>query len=110
MSDSNDDSIIHETPRSPETNFDYIVHAVSFHDSGPRNTRAMDHIARSSNGIYAVLDDGPDQITDTFTACVNKITSIVAVSTVVTIRCNLKSSLVWLLLQYPVLQEYALEY
>uniref|UniRef100_A0ACD5TR25 Uncharacterized protein n=1 Tax=Avena sativa TaxID=4498 RepID=A0ACD5TR25_AVESA len=58
ISDSNDDSIIHEAPRRPETDFDYIVHAVSFHDSGPRNTRAMNHIAHCSNGIYAVLDDG----------------------------------------------------
>ncbi|KAM0908982.1 hypothetical protein ACQ4PT_015064 [Festuca glaucescens] len=58
ISDSNDDSILHKTPRRPETGSDYIVHAINFRDSGPRNTRAMNHIANSSNGIYAVLDDG----------------------------------------------------
>ncbi|KAM0898416.1 hypothetical protein ACQ4PT_021961 [Festuca glaucescens] len=88
ISDSNDDSILHKTPMKPKTDSDYIVHAISFRGSGPRNTRAMNHIANSSSGIYAVLDDGQDQITDDFTACINKITSIVAASTVVTIRCN----------------------
>ncbi|CAL5035738.1 unnamed protein product [Urochloa decumbens] len=84
ISDNDDDSICTES-LSPN----YMVHAFGFY--GMHNTRALYHIASSSNGIYNVINNDRDQITEAFTSCINKITSTISVDTKVEIMCTLSS-------------------
>ncbi|KAL6841094.1 hypothetical protein ACP4OV_029063 [Aristida adscensionis] len=81
ISDSDDDSICMETLTA-----NYTTHAFGFQDT--HNTRALYHIARSSNGIYDILNDHRDRITSAFMDCINKITTIIAVDIKVDIKCN----------------------
>ncbi|CAL5028812.1 unnamed protein product [Urochloa decumbens] len=84
ISDNDDDSICTES-LSPN----YMVHAFGFY--GMHNTRALYHIASSSNGIYNVINNERDQITEAFTSCINKMTSTISVDTKVEIMCTLSS-------------------
>ncbi|RCV32629.1 hypothetical protein SETIT_7G018200v2 [Setaria italica] len=81
ISDNDDDSICMET-LSPS----YMVHAFGFY--GTHSTRALYHIASSSNGIYNIINDDSNQITEAFRSCVNKMTSTISVDTKVEIMCN----------------------
>jgi hypothetical protein len=69
----------------------YTVHAFGFR--GVDNARAMHRIASSSSsGIYGLLHDGGDEITEAFKCCISKVTSFVAVKTRVNISCRHSSS------------------
>uniref|UniRef100_A0A0D9XUT9 VWFA domain-containing protein n=1 Tax=Leersia perrieri TaxID=77586 RepID=A0A0D9XUT9_9ORYZ len=75
ISDGNDDvsSFSHDANAIP---LKYSVHTFGFRDA--HNPRTMHHIATKSAGTYAVLNDG-DSISESFTASINNIASIVAV-------------------------------
>jgi hypothetical protein len=81
ISDNDDESICMET-LSPN----YMVHAFGFY--GTHSTRALYHIASSSNGIYNIINDERNQITEAFTSCINKMTSTISVDTKVEIMCR----------------------
>ena len=81
ISDSDDDSICMENLSSK-----YTVHAFGFY--GMHNTRAMYHIASSFNGIYNIINDDRNEITEAFTSCINRMTPIIAVNTKVEIICS----------------------
>ncbi|KAM0891711.1 hypothetical protein ACQ4PT_026197 [Festuca glaucescens] len=84
ISDGNGDFVRQETLPSK-----YTMHAFSFRDGGTHNIRAMHYIATSSSdGIYAVIDDHLNQVTNAFTTCINKITSTITVDTEVGILCS----------------------
>ncbi|KAL6650241.1 hypothetical protein ACP70R_009166 [Stipagrostis hirtigluma subsp. patula] len=84
--DSGDISIRQRTLSS-----NYTIHAFSFR--GADNTRAMYHIASCSGGIYAIVDDDRDKITEAFMSCISKITSTIVMNTKVNIMCSPSSSL-----------------
>lgn len=81
ISDSDDNSIC-QTALSPN----YTIHA--FGINRMHNARAMYDIASRSNGTYAVLNNENKQITEAFTSCINRITTIVVVGTKVDIKCS----------------------
>nr|XP_034598926.1 uncharacterized protein LOC117859854 isoform X2 [Setaria viridis] len=86
ISGTNDTLIPEETPRCR-----YTVHAFGFRDAG--NARTMYDIARVNHGIYAVIDDHQDRITEAFMACFNNITSTIALNTKVNIVCSHSSDM-----------------
>ncbi|KAF0912226.1 hypothetical protein E2562_013179 [Oryza meyeriana var. granulata] len=85
ISDSEDDSICKEE-LSPK----YTTHA--FGISGMHNARAMYHVASRSNGIYDILNDARNQITEAFKSCIDRVTSTIVVDTKVEIACSGSSS------------------
>lgn len=64
----------------------YTIHAFGFY--GMYNTRAMYHITSSSNGIYNIINDERNEITEAFKSCINRMTSTIAVNTKVEIMCS----------------------
>ncbi|XP_066350375.1 uncharacterized protein [Miscanthus floridulus] len=64
----------------------YTVHTFGLHGAG--NSRTMHAIATDSSGIYAIINDHQDKITETFMACIRKVTSTIAVNTKVNIICS----------------------
>jgi uncharacterized protein YoxC len=48
----------------------------------------MHAIATDSSGIYAIINDHQDKITETFMACIRKVTCTIAVNTKVNIICS----------------------
>jgi hypothetical protein len=88
ISDGNGDFVRQETLTSK-----YTMHAFGFRECGTHNIRAMHYIANSSSdGIYAIIDDHLNQVTCAFKACINKITSTLAVTTEVGILCSNSSN------------------
>jgi hypothetical protein len=82
ISDRDEDISILQRPQR----CNYTVHAFGFHGVG--NSRTMYAIARAFSGIYAIINDHKDKITETFMACIRKITWTIAVNTKVNIICS----------------------
>uniref|UniRef100_A0A0E0DBC0 VWFA domain-containing protein n=1 Tax=Oryza meridionalis TaxID=40149 RepID=A0A0E0DBC0_9ORYZ len=81
ISDNHDNSICME---ALSTN--YNIHAFGF--NGMHNVRAMYNIASRSNGMYDLLNDDRNLITEAFISCMNKITSIIVLGTEVDMICS----------------------
>uniref|UniRef100_A0A0D3HPH0 VWFA domain-containing protein n=1 Tax=Oryza barthii TaxID=65489 RepID=A0A0D3HPH0_9ORYZ len=81
ISDGDDRTIFREAinPRYP-------VHAFGFR--GAHDARAVHHVADHTSGVYGVLDDEHDRVTDAFAACVRRVTSVVAVDAQVDLTCG----------------------
>lgn len=81
ISDGGDRTIFREAinPRYP-------VHAFGFR--GAHDARAVHHVADHTSGVYGVLDDEHDRVTDAFAACVRRVTSVVAVDAQVDLTCG----------------------
>lgn len=86
ISNRDDSSILQRPQRC-----NYTVH--TFGLRGARNSRTMHAIATASSGIYAIINDHQDKITETFMACIRKITCTIAVNTKVNIMCSNTSRL-----------------
>ncbi|CAD6264360.1 unnamed protein product [Miscanthus lutarioriparius] len=82
ISDGDDISILRQKPQR----CNYTVHTFGLH--GERNSRTMHAIATDSSGIYAIINDHQDKITETFMACIRKVTCTIAVNTKVNIICS----------------------
>ncbi|TVU51124.1 hypothetical protein EJB05_02531 [Eragrostis curvula] len=63
------------------------------------NAMALYSIASSTGGIYATLNNDKDQISESFVACINRITSIVASQTQVDIKCSDSSAVTLLTIE-----------
>uniref|UniRef100_A0A0D3FSY2 VWFA domain-containing protein n=1 Tax=Oryza barthii TaxID=65489 RepID=A0A0D3FSY2_9ORYZ len=81
ISDNHDNSICME---ALSTN--YNIHTFGF--NGMHNVRAMYNIASRSNGMYDLLYDDRNLITEAFISCMNKITSIIVLGTEVDMICS----------------------
>ncbi|EEE60549.1 hypothetical protein OsJ_13899 [Oryza sativa Japonica Group] len=81
ISDNHDNSICME---ALSTN--YNIHTFGF--NGMHNVRAMYNIASRSNGMYDLLNDDRNLITEAFISCMNKITSIIVLGTEVDMICS----------------------
>uniref|UniRef100_J3N9X8 VWFA domain-containing protein n=1 Tax=Oryza brachyantha TaxID=4533 RepID=J3N9X8_ORYBR len=64
----------------------YPVHAFGFR--GAHDARAVHYVADHTSGVYGVLNDEHDRLTDAFAACVRRVTSIVAVDAQVDLTCG----------------------
>lgn len=80
ISDGDDISILRQTPQR----CNYTVHTFGLHGAG--NSRTMHAIATDSSGIYTIINDHQDKITETFMACIRKVTCTIAVNTKVDIN------------------------
>ncbi|KAL6650334.1 hypothetical protein ACP70R_009259 [Stipagrostis hirtigluma subsp. patula] len=87
ISDSDDDSICKEA-----IDANYII--LAFGILATHNVRALYHIVKSSNGIYGILNDASNQITEDFTDCIHNITSIIAVDAKIELPRSYSSSAV----------------
>ncbi|KAF0897389.1 hypothetical protein E2562_036778 [Oryza meyeriana var. granulata] len=81
ISDGDDRTIFREAihPRYP-------VHAFGFR--GAHDARAVHYVADHTSGVYGVLNDEHDRLTDAFEACVRRVTSVVAVDAQVDLTCG----------------------
>lgn len=81
ISDGDDRTIFRETIHPK-----YPVHAFGFRDA--HDARAVHYVADHTSGVYAVLNDEHDRITDAFAACVRRVTSVVALEAQIDLTCG----------------------
>ncbi|KAL5204885.1 hypothetical protein ABZP36_009756 [Zizania latifolia] len=81
ISDGDDRTIFRETIHPK-----YPVHAFGFRYA--HDARAVHYVADNTSGVYAVLNDEHDRMTDAFAACVRRVTSVVAVEAQVDLTCG----------------------
>uniref|UniRef100_A0A0E0MHQ8 VWFA domain-containing protein n=1 Tax=Oryza punctata TaxID=4537 RepID=A0A0E0MHQ8_ORYPU len=81
ISDGDDRTIFREAinPR-------YAVHAFGFR--GAHDATAVHYVADHTSGVYGVLNDEHDRISDAFAACIRRVTSVVAVEAQVDLTCG----------------------